>query len=212
MATVRKYQNNFTTGVISPGVYARVDLSKYSSGCKRIVNGIVHAHGGISNRPGTYLVDTLPGPGILFPFTYSVTQTYVLVFYDPDPADTAAHYAKMRIYKDGGVVVSEGAPVAITTPYLPAELPKLKFAQSADTMFLAHPAHPPMKLVRSSHTSWTFSGIDFYPSIAAPTNLVATASGFEDPSDTYAETTCSYKVAAVNERGVESVPSAAATA
>ena len=46
MAMVRKYQNNFTTGVMSPGVYSRVDLAKYSAGAKRIVNGVVLAHGG----------------------------------------------------------------------------------------------------------------------------------------------------------------------
>ena len=53
MALVRKYQNSFTSGVLSPGVYARVDLQKYASGCKQIVNGVVHAHGGVSKRPGT---------------------------------------------------------------------------------------------------------------------------------------------------------------
>ena len=47
MALVRKYQNSFTSGVLSPGVYARVDLQKYASGCRQIVNGVVHGHGGV---------------------------------------------------------------------------------------------------------------------------------------------------------------------
>ena len=100
MAIAKKYQNNFTAGVMSPGVHARTDLQKYGSGCKRIVNGIVHAHGGISNRPGTYFIDEVAGAGCLIPFTYSVTQTYVLLFFKPETGD----FAKMRIYKDGGAV------------------------------------------------------------------------------------------------------------
>lgn len=207
MALIKKYQNNFTTGVLSPGVYARTDLSKYASGCKVLKNAVVYAHGGISNRPGTMFVDELPGNGLLIPFVYSVTQTYVLCFYDD-----GSEHAKLRIYKNGGVVVDSGVTVEIETPYLPSEIAKVKFAQSADTMFLAHPAHRPYTLTRSSHTDWTFAEMNFTPDIAAPQGLTASPSGFSDESGTYVETTCSYKVAAVSEREVESLPSSAVTA
>lgn len=213
MAVVRKLQNNFTSGVLSPGVYARTDLQKYESGCRVIRNAVVYAHGGISNRPGTMYVDQIPGGGILIPFVYSVTQTYVLCFYDPAPSDPSEHCAKMRILKDGGVVVDEaGNAVVIETPYLPSELSRIKFAQSADTMFLAHPAHKPTTLTRSSHTDWTFQEMSFFPDIVAPVNLKAEASGFVDKTGTYVATTVDYKVAAVNEKEVESVPSGAVTA
>ena len=212
MATIRKFQNNFTSGVLSPGVYARIDLQKYASGCRIIRNAVVRAHGGISNRPGTMFVDELPGGGRLIPFVYSVTQTYVLCFYDPNPSDPEAHCAKMRIFKAGGVVIDgDGAAVEVDTPYQPSELSRVKFAQSADTMFLAHPAHRPFTLTRSSHTDWTFREMSFFPDIAAPANLRATASGFVDETGTYVETSVDYKVAAVNEREVESVPGGAVT-
>jgi hypothetical protein len=204
MAIAKKYQNNFTAGVMSPGVHARTDLQKYGSGCKRIVNGIVHAHGGISNRPGTYFIDEVAGAGCLIPFTYSVTQTYVLLFFKPETGD----FAKMRIYKDGGAVCTPSGEIAeIETPYAPDEVWKVKFAQSADTMFLAHPSHPPMKLVRRANHLWEFSKIDFFPDIATPTGLKATATGFNDSSGTYVKTSCSYKVSAVNSRQVEGMPS-----
>ncbi len=48
-----------------------------------------------------------------------------------------------------------------TSPYLEAELPALQFAQSADTMYIAHPNHPPMKLTRTAHTSWTLTEVDY---------------------------------------------------
>lgn len=207
MAVVRKHQNSFTSGVLSPGVLARVDLQKYADGCQQMVNGVVYAHGGVSNRPGTLYVDTLPGDGLMIPFVYSVTQTYVLVFFDK-----GSEHAYMRIYKDGGVVAEDGAVVEIETPYAFSEVRKIRFAQSADTMFLAHPGHRPHKLTRSSHTEWTFSPIDFMPAISAPTNLTVKASGFSDESDTYYATTTDYKVSAVNDREVESVPSEAVTA
>lgn len=207
MALVRKYQNNFTSGVLSPGVYARTDLTKYAAGCKVLRNAVVYAHGGISNRPGTMFVDEIPGDGVLIPFVYSVTQTYVLCFFNDGSA-----YAKLRIYKDGGLIVDGDEAVEVQTPYLPSELTRIKFAQSADTMFLVHPAHRPYTLTRSSHTDWTFKELSFFPDIAAPTGLKAAPSGFNDPSGTYVATTCSYKVAAVNDKEVESLPSSSVTA
>lgn len=208
MALIKKYQNSFTTGVLSPGVMARTDLQKYADGCQEMVNGIVYAHGGVTNRPGTAYTDTLPGDGILIPFVYSVEQAYVLAFFDA--GNGKAH---LRIYRDGGVVIDrEGNPVEYETPYLPEELKKLKFAQSADVMFMAHPAHPPMKLTRSSHTAWTFSEMSFTPSIPAPTGLKAEPSGFVDETETYYPIEIDYKVSAVNEREVESVPSEAVSA
>lgn len=202
MAVVKKYQNNFTTGVLTPAAYARVDLAKYSSGCKRIVNGIVHAHGGISNRPGTYYVDTLPGAGLLIPFTYSVEDTYALCFYDAGE-DTV----KMRVYKDAA-----GPLADVDTPFRPADLPDLKFVQSADTMFFVHPGRKPLTMTRSSHTQWEFKTLEFIPQVPTPAGLKATATGFKDDTDTYVETEISYKVSAVNDREVESMPSNAATA
>lgn len=209
MALVKKYQNSFTTGVLSPGVLARTDLQKYADGCQEMVNCVVYAHGGVTNRPGLMYIDTLPGDGLFIPFVYSVEQTYLLAFFD---SGVSGAKARMRIYKDGGVVLSNGRVYEIETPFLPSELSKIKFAQSADTMFMVHPAHKPLKLTRSGHTLWQFSTLEFLPAIAAPANLKAEPSGFEDKSDTYYEVTTEYKVSAVNDREVESVPSAAASA
>ena len=46
-------------------------------------------------------------------------------------------------------------------PYLTAELFELKFAQSADVMYITHPNHEVMKLSRTGHTSWTLTEVDF---------------------------------------------------
>jgi hypothetical protein len=220
MALVRKYQNNFTTGAISPGVYARVDLSKYANGCKRVVNGVVRAHGGISNRPGTLYVDTLPGPGLLFPFSYSVSDAYAMCFYDPNPNGAADRTAVLRVYRNGArVPINDENPdtyLEYATPYLPEELAKVKFVQSADVLFMVHPNHKPQMLTRSidgdGRLQFTFEDMTFQPAIAAPTGLTATPKKFSDSSGTYYTTYTNYKVSAVSEKEEESLPSASAQA
>ena len=47
----------------------------------------------------------------------------------------------MRVYKDKGQVLSGGSAFEISTPYLEAELFDLKFAQSADVLYIVHPNH-----------------------------------------------------------------------
>ena len=49
----------------------------------------------------------------------------------------------------------------ITTSYTTAQLFDLKFAQSADTMYVCHNSHEVSKLERTGHTSWTISEVDF---------------------------------------------------
>jgi len=61
-------------------------------------------------------------------------------------------------YTSGGVA---NRVYEITTPYLTAELFDLKFAQSADVMYICHPNHEVEKLSRTGHTSWTLADVDF---------------------------------------------------
>ena len=51
----------------------------------------------------------------------------------------------------------------ITNPYAIADIPGIKFAQNADTMYLVHRDYAPQKLARTSNTSWaigTFTRTD----------------------------------------------------
>ena len=61
-------------------------------------------------------------------------------------------------YTSGGV---SNKVFEISTPYLEAELFDLKFAQSADVMYITHPNHEVEKLSRTGHTSWTLADVDF---------------------------------------------------
>ena len=154
MARVAAQLTNFTGGELSPRLDGRNDLTKYSSGCKTLENFIVYPHGAAARRPGTTFISevkTSSKKTRLIPFEFSTTQTYILEFGDQ----------YIRIYKDQGQVQSGGSAVEIATPYLEAELFELKFAQSADVMYICHPNHEVEKLSRTSHTSWTLTDVDF---------------------------------------------------
>ncbi len=203
MAIIRKFQNNFTAGALSPGVRSRVDLQKYSDGCGRIENAVVLAHGGLTKRPGTKMVGEIPGEGLLIPFTYSVDQTCALCFFDSGDDSTS-----LRIYTQGETVTgSEGAVYQIETPYKAVDLKTLKFAQSADVLFLTHPKYPVYKLSRYGNDDWRFEQLIFNPSIQPPSDFTAVPDGFKDSTNTYVETQITYVVAAVDARENESMPS-----
>lgn len=88
---------------------------------------------------------------------------------------------------------------SLVTPYAAADLPFLKFVQSADTMTLTHPGHAPRNLTRSSHTAWTIDTIVFAPTTSAPTGLSSSNPGGAQ----------SYVLTAVNDdTGEESLASA----
>mgnify|MGYP003672153812 CR=1 FL=1 len=61
----------------------------------------------------------------------------------------------------------------VASPYLTAELPLLKFAQTADTLTIVHPDHNPRTLKRSALASWALAEIAFSPTIADPTAVTA---------------------------------------
>jgi hypothetical protein len=91
----------------------------------------------------------------------------------------------------------------VGTPYNGTELDEIDFEQSADTMYLAHIDHAPTKLVRVSHTDWTFSSLTFGPTIATPTGVTATATtpntDSQNGNNSYFPQGARYVVTAVND-------------
>ncbi len=62
----------------------------------------------------------------------------------------------------------------VTTTYTEAQLPRLKFAQSADVMYVASPDHSPRKITRTDHNAWTIADVDFIRGPMQDTNVTAT--------------------------------------
>ena len=154
MARVAVQLTNFTGGEFSPRLDGRNDLAKYSSSCKTLENFIIYPHGSAARRSGTQFVSEVKDSTKktrLIPFEFSTTQTYMLEF--------GNQY--IRFYKDNGQILSGASAYEIATPYLEAELFELKYAQSADVMYICHPNHAVRKLSRTGHTAWTLTEVEF---------------------------------------------------
>ena len=154
MAKVWPIQTNFTAGQLSPRLHGRVDVNKYNNGLKTQKNAYSLPHGGVVRRGGfKYVagVKTNSKKVRLVRFEFSVTQAYIIEFGDQ----------YIRFYKDNGQIQSGGSAVEVATPFLEAELFDLYFAQSADTLYIAHPSHAPRKLTRTSDLSWTLATLTF---------------------------------------------------
>lgn len=101
-----------------------------------------------------------------------------------------------------------GTIYEIPTPYVEADLARLQFTQSADTMYLTHPSYAPRKLTRTGHDAWTLTTVTFAPATSAPTGVSAIPTGTGGTA-----ATVNYKVTAINDStGEESLPSSVATA
>ena len=82
------------------------------------------------------------------------TNTFELQ--DKDGVDINS--SSFTTYTSGGV---SNKVFELATPYTTAQLFDIKFAQSADVMYITHPEHEVEKLSRTGHTAWTLTDVDF---------------------------------------------------
>ncbi len=176
----RYTQKSFTGGVLSPALFSRNDLSKYSIGLKTLKNGFVRAEGCVSNRAGFELICEVKNSNEkvrLIPFSFNTEQTYII--------ELGNKYA--RFIKEGALILDPETqlPVEIETPYEEKDLFNIKYAQNADVLTLCHNDYVPMELSRLSHYEWQLKPIDFQPQIDAPTGLKAFWNGGGEYTTTY---------------------------
>jgi hypothetical protein len=106
-------QRSFSSGEISPSLYARTDIVKHATGLRTVRNNIILRYGGSSNRPGTQFIAEVSDPtkGIrLVPFVFSDTQTYILEFGE----------GYMRVHKNGVQQTLSGQAITGITQANPA--------------------------------------------------------------------------------------------
>jgi hypothetical protein len=82
------------------------------------------------------------------------TDTFALQDIDGNNVNTTSY----TTYVSGGVA---NRVYTLATTYETADLAELKFAQSADVMYICHPDYVPKKLSRTGHTSWTITDVEF---------------------------------------------------
>ena len=88
--------------------------------------------------------------GKTFKVANKTTNTFQIQDVDGNNVNTTGYSA----YGSAGVA---NKIYEIASPYATADLPTIKFAQSADLMYLVHPGYAIRKLSRSGHTNWTIT-------------------------------------------------------
>jgi hypothetical protein len=144
--TVTMTKTNFTAGELSMDMLGRGDLTAYANGALRLRNVVIAPVGGVSRRPGLRHIGTARGPGRLIAFEFNTEQTYLLVLSD----------GHVDVYADGVWVAD------FVSPWTAAQLPQLRWSQTADTLLVVHPEVAPRKITRTSHSAWTIVEWSFY--------------------------------------------------
>ena len=72
------------------------------------------------------------------------------------------------------VSLADNAAAAVTTPYATTDLDAIKYAQTADIMYLASPDHKPRRLLRWGHAGWSLEEVDFNDGPWGSVNVTAT--------------------------------------
>ena len=92
--------------------------------------------------------------GKRFTVSNKTTTTFELKDVDGTNVNTTSY----TTYTSGGVF---NRVYTLPTPFTTADLPNLKFAQSADVMYICHPSYHVHKLSRTGHTSWFLDDVQF---------------------------------------------------
>lgn len=157
---------NFNSGELSPLIDGRVGYEKYPNGASIMENFIPTVPGPIKRRGGTRFVKEVKDSTkkvLLIPFEFSVSQAYMLEFGNL----YVRFYTWDATTKVRGILESSpGVPVEVVTPYTDADLynsdgtPKLRFTQSGDFLYLAHPSYQQRILKRLTATSFSLTNYD----------------------------------------------------
>ena len=106
----------------------------------------------------------------------STTNTFSLQDLFGNDIDTT----NFTTYTSGGTATEI---FEVATPYSEADLFNIRFAQSADTMYLVHPSYDIRTLTRSDHNNWTFATLSITgspsPALSGSDNRPSCVSFFE---------------------------------
>jgi len=102
-----------------------------------------------------------------FKVANKTTNTFELQDVDGSNVNTSGY----TTYSSAGVA---NKIYQITTNYTTAQLFDLKFAQSADVMYICHSSHEASKLSRTGHTAWTLSEVEFTDGPYLDSNITST--------------------------------------
>ncbi len=145
-------KSNYGSGELDPELTLRTDIKHYYTGASYLDNVFVKPQGGVRRRPGLKwiadLTAAIPDDQAvrLVPFEFSVDDTYLLIFLDEE----------IRVIKDGAIIHTISS-----TPWGAADLRKINWTQSYDTLIVFNRGIQPHSIVRVTDTNWTVTPIAF---------------------------------------------------
>ena len=131
------------------------------SATTKTISAITQANPGVitSNSHGysngdEVFIDSIVGMTELNTRNYKVANSTTNTFTLTDLFGNAINTTSFTAYASAGNI---NEIFEVATPYPEADLPTLRFAQSADTMYIVHPSYAIRTLTRTAHTTWTFA-------------------------------------------------------
>lgn len=149
MAKGRIVQTSFSAGRLDRNFEARIDLETYAKGARTIDNCYIDNIGRAFRREGTeYIDNTVTDQAArIISFEFNNEQTYLLEFTP----------GSMRVFTDDTVTATvTTSPISTLTADMIAQM---DFTQSADTLILVHEDLQPIKITRTSDSSWTATSL-----------------------------------------------------
>lgn len=140
-------QLSFSSGEIDPLLHRRSDYLRFQTGLAKCRGFLPLPQGGFTRMPGTIWRGNTRGnaQGVLIPFQFAANDALVLEFVP----------GFMRVWRYGALIMSGASPYQLATPYTAADLPNLRWVQSADVIYLVDGAHPMQRLSRFALDNWT---------------------------------------------------------
>jgi hypothetical protein len=169
-------QQSFAGGEVAPEFQGRTADPRYARSLKTCKNFLPTVHGALLNRAGTKYVAQAKGQAYLRRFVFSDGQTLAL--------EVGNLYVRF-VYNGGQVLDGGGLPYEVATPYLVADVARLKFAQSGDVITITHPSYQPRELTRLSNTNWTLATIPFTPPVTFIPQTLAVTQRASDNAPAY---------------------------
>jgi hypothetical protein len=164
------------------GLQILVGSSKAITAITKASAGVFTASShGYSDGDEIALVNTGGGMTQLASRNYKIANKTTNTFELTDLFGVALNTTNFSTYSGSGVVVDKIYEVA--SPYTSAQINDVRFAQSADVMYLVHPSHAVRKLTRTDHNAWAFATPTFTenttPSIVGSNNHPSVVTFFE---------------------------------
>jgi len=201
-------QESFSSGEMSPRALPRASLPQVQSGAKTVLNAFITAYGAAQKRYGSRFVtfsdyqpdaanaDLVGGEAIAIPYETTTGGKYMVVLTKVASDDTLATLKVMEGYTylafaddqaHGPIpAVSPADNTKYNTFYLLSELQDIQYFQSSNTLFILHPAHPPLVLERrvvSGNEEWLYQVapfVDTSPRVHTEGNTVAITLNTQD--------------------------------